>query len=98
GHTRFSRDWSSDVCSSDLTRSPIMIWSMTDPFPAAGQGAGPPTGKTGRHASTMEHTQIGLYALPPAQFDSHSHPADAAAHAGHLPDRHNTARVISRRW
>src|SRR5690606_41043477 len=24
-HTRFSRDWSSDVCSSDLTRNPGLV-------------------------------------------------------------------------
>src|SRR5690606_40644562 len=27
-HTRFSRDWSSDVCSSDLLLQPIFISSM----------------------------------------------------------------------
>src|SRR5690606_40540836 len=26
-HTRFSRDWSSDVCSSDLVIRPRSIWS-----------------------------------------------------------------------
>src|SRR5690606_40971092 len=27
-HTRFSRDWSSDVCSSDLKRHPVrLLWS-----------------------------------------------------------------------
>src|SRR5207302_5621544 len=33
-HTRFSRDWSSDVCSSDLAR-PVLSWRRSD-FPAAG--------------------------------------------------------------
>src|SRR5690606_40372001 len=27
-HTRFSRDWSSDVCSSDLTRYAINSWGI----------------------------------------------------------------------
>src|SRR5690606_40320827 len=29
-HTRFSRDWSSDVCSSDLTSSSLMCWAACD--------------------------------------------------------------------
>src|SRR2546429_3687393 len=28
-HTRCSRDWSSDVCSSDLTLSPLVRWRTT---------------------------------------------------------------------
>src|SRR5690606_39338688 len=36
-HTRFSRDWSSDVCSSDLTRTMIV---------GLGQNAGPWTAST----------------------------------------------------
>src|SRR5690606_35428182 len=35
-HTRFSRDWSSDVCSSDLT---ALMRSVTSPRPGAGGGA-----------------------------------------------------------
>src|SRR5207302_4442672 len=35
-HTRFSRDWSSDVCSSDLRRCPA-------PGPRSGSRARPPT-------------------------------------------------------
>src|SRR3989449_10253339 len=27
-HTRCSRDWSSDVCSSDLVRSPSLAWRV----------------------------------------------------------------------
>src|SRR5690606_39334766 len=34
-HTRFSRDWSSDVCSSDLIRH----WEREGLFPAAGRSA-----------------------------------------------------------
>src|SRR6266511_5184613 len=41
-HTRFSRDWSSDVCSSDLSgRSPPALCSRSPAPPAA-------TGRTGR--------------------------------------------------
>src|SRR5690606_39498962 len=36
-HTRFSRDWSSDVCSSDLT-----LFDITTEAPAATTAAGPP--------------------------------------------------------
>src|SRR6266511_5001120 len=32
-HTRFSRDWSSDVCSSDLVRRQIAIDASTNPEP-----------------------------------------------------------------
>src|SRR5690606_40805045 len=34
-HTRFSRDWSSDVCSSDLPRKPM---PRSESFPAALSG------------------------------------------------------------
>src|SRR5690606_40646034 len=33
-HTRFSRDWSSDVCSSDLRSSPRPRRSHLGPYPA----------------------------------------------------------------
>src|SRR5690606_39508090 len=29
-HTRFSRDWSSDVCSSDLARSDLFCYDVQD--------------------------------------------------------------------
>src|SRR5690606_40877871 len=32
-HTRFSRDWSSDVCSSDLRHSPLSNYSLLDRYP-----------------------------------------------------------------
>src|SRR5690606_39376404 len=31
-HTRFSRDWSSDVCSSDLERYFPWLWSVEEPI------------------------------------------------------------------
>src|SRR5690606_40934454 len=38
-HTRFSRDWSSDVCSSDLTRGP---WSYAAEYAGQRDLAGNP--------------------------------------------------------
>src|SRR5690606_40805383 len=35
-HTRFSRDWSSDVCSSDLMRTHNDAWRKYTPKPYAG--------------------------------------------------------------
>src|SRR5690606_40642216 len=37
-HTRFSRDWSSDVCSSDLDHSNLVAWAtaLEDGAPLAG--------------------------------------------------------------
>src|SRR5690606_40547239 len=32
-HTRFSRDWSSDVCSSDLTETPAYLHATYDTYP-----------------------------------------------------------------
>src|SRR5271165_51853 len=37
-HTRFSRDWSSDVCSSDLDRSVRSTWDMSG-FPVLGRAS-----------------------------------------------------------
>src|SRR5690606_6792918 len=64
-HTRFSRDWSSDVCSSDLAR-----WRRADRLAAAQQGwratagrlaraSGEPAGRP-RTGAALRHT------LPPA--------------------------------
>src|SRR5690606_40097874 len=45
-HTRFSRDWSSDVCSSDLALMLVASVALaqqpatTEPTPAPGQGPG----------------------------------------------------------
>src|SRR5690606_10469718 len=35
-HTRFSRDWSSDVCSSDLTGTPSWRWRSAGGTPTSG--------------------------------------------------------------
>src|SRR5690606_41034208 len=37
-HTRFSRDWSSDVCSSDLFVATFFFFDLNDEFLAFGQG------------------------------------------------------------
>src|SRR5690606_40656442 len=40
-HTRFSRDWSSDVCSSDLAGADVFLESLPDdPEPYAQQAVG----------------------------------------------------------
>src|SRR3712207_7718992 len=31
-HTRYWRDWSSDVCSSDLIGIPFYVWDMAEQF------------------------------------------------------------------
>src|SRR5690606_39429214 len=40
-HTRFSRDWSSDVCSSDLIGSALLFASLAEQ-PGASEGGGNP--------------------------------------------------------
>src|SRR5690606_39330966 len=52
-HTRFSRDWSSDVCSSDLCRSPVAFPYITSlptniptPEPAAARTGEFPAGQS----------------------------------------------------
>src|SRR5690606_39868621 len=40
-HTRFSRDWSSDVCSSDLSLEALGYW----PLPAEAEPAPAPAGE-----------------------------------------------------
>src|SRR5690606_40170744 len=42
-HTRFSRDWSSDVCSSDLSSSVASMppWTAPRPLPCAGVAVKP---------------------------------------------------------
>src|SRR5690606_37811490 len=42
-HTRFSRDWSSDVCSSDLRSRSGRFRAASSPLSAAREAEGPPT-------------------------------------------------------
>src|SRR2546422_1330336 len=69
-HTRCSRDWSSDVCSSDLIIVDANEWALVDDFAtrglldsAAEGGAGDPAAKAGEDqralaaiARSEEHT------------------------------------------
>src|SRR5690606_39763152 len=47
-HTRFSRDWSSDVCSSDLTSDFVYTWNEIYSILGHAAGAEPKV----RHATT----------------------------------------------
>src|SRR5690606_40424103 len=62
-HTRFSRDWSSDVCSSDLT-VPLVIRTTT--------GGGKQLGATHSHAPEVIFAHFpGLYvAVPGTAYDA----------------------------
>src|SRR5690606_39925226 len=79
-HTRFSRDWSSDVCSSDLGRLRPAGWSGTDQWLGAVHGsdthsvhdpgasghfpAGLATGMDGDHHYLHAHFPAAAGALP----------------------------------
>src|SRR5690606_39779116 len=54
-HTRFSRDWSSDVCSSDLVFCPKSLpqrrpFRRGPPFPRARPGLRPPPRRRASHS------------------------------------------------
>src|SRR5690606_40396393 len=54
-HTRFSRDWSSDVCSSDLGRAgvPVLVSQPQDPLQArAGPAAAVERGRRRRRRAS----------------------------------------------
>src|SRR5690606_39291257 len=55
-HTRFSRDWSSDVCSSDLAASPAQRCSPRSPTAAPQPGAPDPAHTP---ASRSEERRVG---------------------------------------
>src|SRR5207302_5056714 len=51
-HTRFSRDWSSDVCSSDLVPDHVDLWVVWKPQTLIYQDGAPASllgGKAGQH-------------------------------------------------
>src|SRR5690606_40843685 len=74
-HTRFSRDWSSDVCSSDLTLKRLdgcdqihisFDVDVLDPSVSRGTGTPVPNGLTAREAATlivrlMQSNKIGSF-------------------------------------
>src|SRR5690606_39930153 len=57
-HTRFSRDWSSDVCSSDLGRESRGDRGLGSGDPAAG---GPAPGPAAWSRSTIDHARTGRW-------------------------------------
>src|SRR5690606_40204034 len=63
-HTRFSRDWSSDVCSSDLNIIPILIFSVVQC--ASGMSGSSVYADTGRQikASMIERQKEKEHNLP----------------------------------
>src|SRR5690606_39554417 len=70
-HTRFSRDWSSDVCSSDLSPSPLLDRTIGAVYPpgstfklvvtaaALQDGYTPDSEVTGAATITLPGTEIG---------------------------------------
>src|SRR5690606_40991204 len=59
-HTRFSRDWSSDVCSSDLNPAPVDFVIVIDQ----------PFGGPGRSAGFAARADLIVFALAPADQES----------------------------
>src|SRR2546429_6237806 len=70
-HTRCSRDWSSDVCSSDLVRTGRRLW-IFHTIPKKGEfgydtwekGSAEYTGNTGVWTQITVDEQLGLVYLP----------------------------------
>src|SRR2546429_2225071 len=70
-HTRCSRDWSSDVCSSDLVRTGKRLW-IFHTIPKKGEfgydtwekGSAEYTGNTGVWTQITVDEQLGLVYLP----------------------------------
>src|SRR5690606_40167971 len=57
-HTRFSRDWSSDVCSSDLVATDDRMYPQVAPVQFTAHG-----GRAERNART-QYDQCGIRAIP----------------------------------
>src|SRR5206468_4828941 len=66
-HTRSDRDWSSDVCSSDLTALPVLAVAAALAQPAISSGKAPPGAIPGigpARPSVVQGPGYGTYAWP----------------------------------
>src|SRR5690606_40765901 len=89
-HTRFSRDWSSDVCSSDLGAGPCAARSCSK----AGVGLGPATGLAalgGTWTAGLGST-FGRVACP------NSSPAGGGAWRGARSEERRVGKECRSRW
>src|SRR5690606_40046962 len=63
-HTRFSRDWSSDVCSSDLELRPLVdLRGEADPFAAAHRLVAAERERSATYCRAMVDRQLYTYTL-----------------------------------
>src|SRR5690606_40234599 len=69
-HTRCSRDWSSDVCSSDLDWSALDVWWGDERFLEPGD---PERNETQARAALLDHVDVDesrVHPMPAAGVDS----------------------------
>src|SRR2546422_1527075 len=75
-HTRCSRDWSSDVCSSDLLMRTALEYARTFGVPVADHCEEPTLAAGGVMHEGLVATRLGLKGMPPAAERSEEHTSE----------------------
>src|SRR5690606_40532959 len=97
-HTRFSRDWSSDVCSSDLWSMAISgLWSMAVSLASAPAGSSAVWAVPSKMPERSEERRVGKesrFQRPPSHQKQQT-PETKFKHS-HIPQQRHTRRQITR--